>query len=446
VSTGEPSPAGPPIAWNWLVRGWPEAASAAAATAVLVYLPGLGAVLLAASGGRPGPGPAASARAAGVLFLMAHHVRLSVTSTGPSAGPGGVTALSASISMALMTSTMVAAWILHRGGARVAGRYGRSGVSRAWLGAKVAVPYSLLCYGLSYTVSFGPLLGGGPNAVTVRPSHVAALICPLAIAVTAGASGGLMRWADGPEAFRRRGRAMGRVRPGGWIAAAASGAWRMFTAGLAFSFVALLGLAAVHPSVTAAYFRTVFQSGALRGAGLIGLHSLAAANMAAVVLLPSMGGCDGLRTGSGSHCLLSYRHFPAGLAVAGPGPGAFGPAPAVWLLFLLIPLVAVLWGGWVAGRRIVSEGGGMGPTIEAGLGAGLLFGALWAGTAALAGVALTNTGGVPGLPPGFRAVAGPGARAGFLVAVLWGLGGGLAGAFLARLGPREVSAGEAPRR
>jgi hypothetical protein len=190
----------------------------------------------------------------------------------------------------------------------------------------------------------------------------------------------------------------------------------------------------------------MFRGGAVRGAGLIGLQSLAAANMATVVLLPSMGVCAGLRTASGSHCLLSYRHFPSGLPAMGQDPRAFGPPSVVWFLFALIPLVSVLWGGWVAGRRTMSDGGGPGSTAAAGLAAGLLFAVISAGAAVLAGVTLASTGGVPGLPPGFRAEAGPGVRAGFLVAVLWGSGGGLAGALLAQLGTRRGSARRASRR
>src|SRR5439155_1129025 len=117
-----------------------------------------------------------------------------------------------------------------------------------------------------------------------------------------------------------------------------SGGLRMLVIGLAASFIGLLGMAAVHPDITSAYFRTAFSGGALSGSAVVYLHTLVIPNMSAWVLYPSMGACLGGSTGGISVCALSYAHFPqqastaplAGLAgVAAPpadtGPGAQPP-------------------------------------------------------------------------------------------------------------------------
>src|SRR5206468_5919587 len=133
------------------------------------------------------------------------------------------------------------------------------------------------------------------------------------------------------------------------------------------AFVGLLVLAAAKPDDTRAYVDGVTDG--VDGAFALTQHVLALPNQSMWVLVPAMGGCDGIYGGAGPVSakidLLCYRHFPKpeGTTPIRPGgvfrrelgsfrlPFGFGTAPAPYFLFLLVPAIAVLWGGAVAARR-----------------------------------------------------------------------------------------------
>lgn len=417
--------------------GWGRAclwAAGAAATGLLLAE----ALVVAASASSAGASPPAgvAARVGGILFLWFHHAG-AVFETVP--GSRGA-AFGFTLDLAVLGGTAAILTVLSLGGRavgrRALDRDGSTGLSAALHGAKVGVPYALLCLavglGTGFTVGLpANALVAGP--VRIHASIVSAVLWPLALGLAAGFGGGL-------RAARGRG-----LSEGTWerrTRGAIAGGWRMTMVGLALSFAALLVLAVVHPADTRTYFETVFRRGTLPGVTLVGLTALLSPNLAAWILFPSMGACVRL-AGTTSQCLLSYAHFPGpgsgagsgfGGVVAGFAPATQTNAPAGYLLFLLIPVAASVLGGMrAAGRGPASSRGeaallgALGGTVFAILSAGLVFLASISGSV---GQGLGRSAG-----SSFR--LGPDPLPSILLALVWGIVGGALGGLVRGPSPRQ---------
>jgi hypothetical protein len=146
--------------------------------------------------------------------------------------------------------------------------------------------------------------------------------------------------------------------------------------------------------------------------------------------------------GSAASDLLCYARFPieidsaplpmpGGATVLVPlGGASFGSAPAAYLLFLLVPLLATVLGG-----RRTAEGLGAGPaeTVIAGAGAGVMFAALAAAGALLSTITVSYGAAFVGETSAGRVAVGPDVVGGTLLALAWGVVGGGLGAATRRL-------------
>jgi len=210
---------------------------------------------------------------------------------------------------------------------------------------------------------------------------------------------------------------------------------------------------------THAYFQGAFGRGATRGAATVGLTALSLPNMATWVLYPSMGSCvavshAGLATGAvDAHaCLLSYAGFPSGSGLTAWLTGASGASgtaatgtvtarpSAVYDLFGLAPLAAVLIGGWFAASRT----GLRGPARSAAVGAaaGVVFAAWSVALVILARIVLGISGSGATAVGGEQALAlGPAVAVSVALSLAWGVIGGATGAALQGL----LAARRAPR-
>jgi len=412
---------------------------------------------LASRGRRP---PAAlTARLGDALFLWFHHVTLTFETIGraaqPVAGAGPSLTFRFTLGLAVLGGTGFAGWLLARGGRTVAVRAGAgagrgptSALTAGLHGAKVAVPYAVVCLAASAGARFTVRLPSNPfvpTGLSVRPAYLSAFLWPLAIGAVAGFAGGVRASSPGRRVSTVPAARQPAEGPPGaeWdrrLRGAVWGGARMFLGAVALAFLGLLVLGAAHPSVTRAYFRAAFAHGVLRGVTLVAATALAVPNLAAWVVFASMGSCVELG-GSRSTCLLSYGHFPGGpggsrlggafgrLVPSGPG----GPAPTGYLLFLLVPVVAVVLGG--AGAAVRARTASRLEAAAVGAAAGVVFALLCVGL-----VALATADGAVGAGLGRSAAStfrlGPQPVVSGLLALAWGaLGGGVGG--LARgPGPR----------
>src|SRR5437588_635765 len=312
--------------WSAIGAGWGKALEWAVVTALVAGLLAEGVLFLAdlASNASDRPSSITLARLGGVLFYAFHHVGL-VFDVSKISLPPVITLGAAArftLAAALMTGTVVVVLLLYLGGRSLAREIGGPSWVRGLHGMKVALPYAAICLvatlGVRFPTSTLPgNLGGG--SVRVHPSYVAAVLWPLVLAAVFGFAGGFSRSPEGATWETWMGR---------WdrlIRGAVAGGWRMLVYGLLFAFVSLLGMGAVHPSLTRAYFDGAFRGGALKGAALVYGNSLVIPNMAAWVLFPSMGTCLGVGGNAYSFCALSYTHFPARPSVA---PGVLGGLPS----------------------------------------------------------------------------------------------------------------------
>src|SRR4030095_2176223 len=110
-------------------------------------------------------------------------------------------------------------------------------------------------------------------------------------------------------------------------------------------------------------------------------HVLLLPNQSMWVLVPAMGGCDGLSGGGVSATFLCYSKVPTTVSVTPGGPisdtrvaGAeFEKAPSSYLLFLLVPAVSVVLGGRYAARKRARI---KGEAIAVGAASGVVFAVL----------------------------------------------------------------------
>jgi hypothetical protein len=375
----------------------------------------------------------------GLVFYAFHHVgirgelsQLEVPQTpaSPFAGPVD---FSFTISVALMLATFLALWLIYRGGRSVARSAGGVPWARALHGAKVAVPYAGLSLALSFVTRFSQELpqsqflpAGGP--FEFGPSPIAAFLWPLVLGLVTGALGGLSsaEWWKAPEEAG--------VRAG----AVVRGGLTMTLYALLLAFAGYLMVVALNPNVPLPFSPDFFQavtSEGLRGYLLLLLTILAIPNIAVWVLVPAMLGSLGAFVGGASFELLSYFRFPVGFPRGGltpvqgiPGLPQFDTAPAPYFLFLLVPVVSTVLGGWWSARKASARSRGEGAAM--GALAGVVFAVAVTLLIVLSSVGVGFSGSIAGLVQNQRGHLGPNFMTGALLALVWGLAGGAVGGLL----------------
>jgi len=378
----------------------------------------------------------------GWIYVGAFHhvaIELDVPDLDVSAAGSAPGSTSLSIGVALLAVTAVAVWLLWRAGRAVAdGAGGDTGAGvRMVRGASVSLSYALLAFIAAMLVRVRTPLDVGAFAsgeLEVSLTAWQAFAFPLAIGAAAGAAGGLS------SALEHRGSENARLDT---LDSAVTGGWRMFALGLVLSLGALFVAGVVQPDEpvalltpsTSRYLRGVFDRPEI-GLVVLGHHVAAAPNEAIWTLVPAMGGCDGVR-GSASGEFLCYWRFPTsvgttlqpltdGRGVPVPHGGAtFGTAPTGYFLFLLVPAVATVLGGRRAAERNRSAGRS---AFATGAAAGLMYALLIAATALLSTITV-GYGAAFGRDASEGWIAlGPNVVTGTLLALVWGVAGGVAGA------------------
>jgi hypothetical protein len=419
------------------LRGWDRALIGAAATALgAAALAELAMLLLRAVQPLPGTSVTDAARQGWALFYLFHHVGIEVISPNfhlprgaelVAGTPSGYD-IDATVSFAAMTGTLLVLWQLFRAGGATAQAAGGEPLGRGFQGMKIALPYALLSYVPSWWLEFRLILPGA-SPLTIHPSHLASFFWPAAMAAVMGFAGGLATAGDElwmsdwweTDRWNRR-----------WRGALAGG-WSMTWSAMALGVAALLGLAVARPEDTAAFFGAISSHGGLSGLALAVLTALVLPNMAVWLLVPAMGGC--LEVGGINHpfCFLSYGYYPGhqlgGLPTNLSGFPNLGPAPGVFLLFLLVPLLAVLFGGMTAARR--AEARSPGEAVVAGTAAGVVFAVLFMVLVVVASVRAVFNGPFSYVATGFFRY-GPNPVSALQLALLWGAGGGGVGGWLGR--------------
>jgi hypothetical protein len=260
--------------------------------------------------------------------------------------------ISISLHLAFLSGTVLACWLLFRAGRRAGQVDAGSRLTRTAAGATVAIPYAAIAFIGSFLAVVRFPEQGVPLVTAIKWE---ALVLPLAMAAASGAVGGSL---SRPSSGR--------------LGESAIGGWRAFVAAIVLSLTGLLVLGVIYPSGTAGYARFVSGHGHIGFLTFV-LQILALPNHAALILAPSMGGCDGLSIGSHSVRLLCTGKFAAPslatfLSQLRPGSVAetFAATPWVFWLFMSVPLAATVVGGRRAGLserdrwRRVAMGSGSG--------------------------------------------------------------------------------------
>jgi len=352
--------------------------------------------------------------------LAFHRVAIDVT------GSGGVTGR---VSVAFLSGTGLAIWLLFRAGRRTARRVGPSLRDRTLAGAMVGPVYALPILIITSLVRSRLQTGGAFALETVRFHGVVwqAFVFPALLGIIAGGTGGAVD--SLPHGSRAR----------AWLV----GGWRALLWALGLAVVGVLVLAAVRPQGTAAYARIVSSSGPRTALLLLGHHALLLPNQSFFVLGPSMGGCTDLVGSEATIPLICPGRLPVLEAPAllddisragGADPTITGaiadrPMPAGYWAFALVPALATLAAGHhvgadVSGRARLRE------AIVRGAGAGVVFALLvgvgtWMASAALV-VHTADGSGTTSL------TFGPGPVPTALIALAWGVFGAALGASIAR--------------
>ena len=198
----------------------------------------------------------------------------------------------------------------------------------------------------------------------------------------------------------------------------------MTVALVVLAFAGFLVAAGVRSDVSGAYVRGA--SGSRIGTIAALHHVLLLPNQSLLIAAPAMGSCLRLE-GSGSQpttlCLRTLTIRPGLGQIVLPAGVESEPVslPEVWLLFLVVPAVATLWGGSAAGA-----GAGSAPEAAVrGAGAGVVFAAMVVVGEALSAIWITREDSGTILRLGADL-----ARTGAL-ACAWGICGGVLGALLA---------------
>jgi hypothetical protein len=413
-----------------LTRGW----GTAVARGLLAFMAmaGLGqAVAFAVNLFRaPGESAATAAKLGWLYFGWFHHAAITTRLTSVE---GGETGLTADVGLAMMLGTFLAIAILYKGGRAVADRARGGAVARVLHGMKVAPAYAIPAFVVSGLVSIDipiPRNGLVVGNLQMPSGSLSWFVPPLLIAAAAGAAGGLRSGRYDLISHDPWGR-----RTAGVIA----GGLRMFVLGLVLSFAGLLVLAAIRPGATMTYFRTISGPPTDQTTMNIAHHVLLLPNQSMWVLVPAMGGCDGLSGGGVSATFLCYSKVPMSVSVTPEGPisdtpvvGAdFEKAPSGYLLFLLVPAVSVILGGRYAARKRARI---KGEAIAMGAASGVVFAVLVALGSWLASVSAALSSPAGGIPANASVLIGPAVGTAGLLALAWG---GLGGAIGGWLGGRE---------
>jgi hypothetical protein len=350
----------------------------------------------------------------GWLYVASFHaIPLDVAVAEP-----GIAAASR-VTVPLLLPTLAAVWWLYGAGRAVAREALGSDARRVAVAVLVAVPYAALSYLLSLVVQTHVALApaavifGGP--VDVSADEGATLILTFAIAVVpviVGAVAAVRR----PElrAVRR-------------LYAAVAGGVRAFWVALLLAFVGLLVNAGADPAAARAYFDAVAQPSYTGTAILIGHHVLALPNQSIWVLVPAMGGSDELRFDGSEQTLVSYGETVTEIGVGVPS-GAAGaplvraePLPRWYVLFLLVPGLATLFGG----RRAAEIARSLVEALALGSATGIAFAGLVVAGAFLSTIAWEAS---AATGEGISLAAGPDLSGATLLALAWGIVGGALGA------------------
>lgn len=434
-----------------LREGWGRAARGAGLTALAVAVLGQAVAFLGlVAGSPPGSSVGQTARYGLGLFYLFHHVGMVVQTSdlqlfdgaaGALGWPSGF-AIDAVVAFAPLTATAFVAWMLMQVGRSVGTAVGGQELRRAVHGAKVALPYALLCWAVAWGVRFRLTLpDSGP--LSVHPSRLAAFFWPLALGAVFGAIGGVRsvgggvwtsEWLWASDAWGRR-----------WRGAVVGGIG-MLALGLALSLVGLLIVAVVDGSTAGSYLRGAFGPGDGTGIMAVVTFALFLPNIGAWVLVPAMGGCLEVGGGPGSslppYCFLSYNSF-----VMHPVPDRFssswgyqelGAPPTAFLLFLVVPVIAMLVGGALAARWAASATRAEGALV--GGMAGLIFAASFTFLLVLSEITARLNGPISDVATGYFRY-GPYPPYGFQLAMAWGVIGGVIGGILGarkRAGPRST--------
>ena len=383
----------------------------------------------------PGESAATAAKLGWLYFGWFHHAAVTARLTSVEGGDAGVTA---HVGLAMMLGTVLAIAILYKGGRAVADKARGGAGARVLHGMKVAPAYAILPFVVSGLVSIDiPIPRNGLVAGSLQmPSWgLSWFVLPLLIAAAAGAAGGLRSGRHELISNDPWGR-----RAAGVIA----GGFRMFVLGLVLSFVGLLVLAAIRPGATGTYFRTISGTPNDQTTMNIAHHVLLLPNQSMWVLVPAMGGCDGLSGGGVSATFLCYSKVPTTVSVTPQRLNSDTPAvqadfakpPSGYLLFLLVPALSVILGGRYAARKRARI---KGEAIAMGAASGVVFAVLVALGSWLASLSAVLSSPIGGLPANASVLIGPAVGAAGLLALLWGVvGGGLGGWLGGREFPRRA--------
>ena len=207
----------------------------------------------------------------------------------------------------------------------------------------------------------------------------------------------------------------------------------MFCVSLGLALVGLLVLASVRPAGLAAYARVMIGHGFGTDALLLGHQALLLPNQALLVLVPSMGGCVGLHGPTYSYPIVCPGHLPRLEALMRAAPANASVAlpsllsrsmPVPYALFLLVPLAATM----LIGHAIRSEASDPGVWIRSLIGAGVVV-AICVGIGSwFAGITLPSA----SAPRSSSVTLGARILPTTVIALAWGLGGGVMGGLLPR--------------
>ena len=303
----------------------------------------------------PGESAATAAKLGWLYFGWFHHAAVTTRVTSvEGVRVGGEAGLTANVGLAMMLGTFLAIAILYKGGRAVAdgARGGAMCPSppRDEGGARVRDPSHSWCHGLVSIDIPIPRNGLVAGSLQMPSWGLSWFVLPLLIAAAAGAAGGLRSGRHELISHDPWGRRASGVMAGGL---------RMFVLGLVLSFAGLLVLAAIRPGATTTYFETVSGPPTDQTTMNIAHHVLLLPNQSMWVLVPAMGGCDGLSGGGVSATFLCYSKVPTTVSVTPEGLNSdtpavqadFAKAPSGSLLFLLVPAVSVVLGGRYAARK-----------------------------------------------------------------------------------------------
>ena len=362
-----------------------------------------------------------------------HHATITTHLTSPvEPGPAGSApsgGLTADVGIAMMLGTFLAIALLYRGGRVVADRAGGGAGARVLHGMKVAPAYAILPFLVTGLVTIDipiPRNALFTGSLQMRPWDLSWLVLPLLIAVAAGAAGGLRSGRHELVSYDPWGRR---------AAGAAAGGVRMFVLGLALSLVGVLVLAAIRPGATKTYLETVSGPPPDQAAVVVANQLLLLPNQSMWVLVPAMGGCDGLSGGGVSATFLCYSKVPTRVSVNAEDltsgtpvfRAGFTKATSAYLLFLLVPALSVVLGGRHAARkraRLKWEAVGVGAA------SGVVFAVLVGLGSWFASVSVGLSSSAAGIPANASVMIGPGVLAAGLLALAWGVVGGALGGWL----------------